>query len=323
MAATKTAANPSIIETIDKMVKAGDSEEKILNTLRDLGISPDNARRLLILGQADVFSLLKGEIKRTLKEELDIEQPSIKKATQEEASHALSESRQQLSKTVMAELKEYEKTLTSQNRALQQELDSKIQKLEEMEQKTKTSLSDQSKALQEQIIENVKEYEKNLGNQNKAFQEQLLGKILKGVELPEKARTELLSQSRVSQEQVLGNLKEYQGNLAKQYKAFHDEITEKLGKMNEIEEKTQKNLGRVSEEVEKVEADIGEVGMRGVGTRNRMISHAVIGLGLIFGIGTLYLLYAGAQHEFTTQSLIIMTVTAIITVTLLVVGTLI
>ena len=84
----------------------------------------------------------------------------------------------------MAELKEYEKSLANQNKALQQELDAKIQKLEDMEQKTRTGMSEQSRALQEQIVENVKEYEKNLGNQNKAFQEQLLGKILKGAELP-------------------------------------------------------------------------------------------------------------------------------------------
>ncbi len=317
------AATPSIIETIDRMVREGEGEDKIMSTLRDLGISQDNARRLLILGQADVFSLLKGEIRRTLRDELEHEAPEIKKTAQEETSRALDEGRQQLSKAMVAELKEYEKSLASQNKALQQELDAKIQKLEDMEQKTRTGMSEQARVLQEQIVENIKEYEKNLNSQNKAFQEQLLGKILKGAELPEKARTELLSQGKLTQEQTSAGFKEYQAGLSRQYKAFQDNITQKVERMNELEEKSLKRLNQMGDEMKKVESDMGEIGIKGVGTRNRMISYAVIGLGLLFGAATLYVLYTNIQSEFTTQNIIIMTVMSIITVTLLVVGTLI
>src|SRR3989338_1093309 len=115
MPITKNQSNPSIIETIDKMVKDGESEEKILNTLKDIGISPDNARRLLILGQADVFSLIKGEIRKNIHQEL-------RKVTHDEALSAMEEVKQQMSRNVLNEIKEYEKTLATQNKSFQDQL---------------------------------------------------------------------------------------------------------------------------------------------------------------------------------------------------------
>ena len=50
------------------MVRDGESEEKILGTLRDLGVSMDKAKKLLLLAQADTFNLLKSELKKTLQE---------------------------------------------------------------------------------------------------------------------------------------------------------------------------------------------------------------------------------------------------------------
>jgi len=312
MAQAKMAPNPSIIDTIDKMVKEGESEEKILNTLKDIGISPDNARRLLILGQADVFSLLKGEIRRTIKQEIDSGgAPSSSPGPSDEKQTA----------KYLSELREYEKSLAKQNDALKSELEEKIKRISEMEDKTKTNLSSQSKAIQEQVAQSIKEYEKGLSSQNRAFQEQVLSKLSKGG-LSEKAKTEFLSSS-IGSDKVLDTVKGYQKNILDQNKNFEQEIYQKIQKINELEEKTQKRLNQMSDEVKKVEADIGEVGFSGVGSRNKFISYAVIGLGLVFGAGTLFTFYTNLQAEFTTQSIITMTVMAIITVTLLVVGTLI
>ncbi len=313
MTQTKT-SNPSIIETIDKMVKDGESEEKILNTLKDIGISPDNSRRLLILGQADVFSLLKGEIRRTLKQEFE----SGVLATA--APQAVDE--KQTAK-YLAEVREYEKAMAKQNESLRNELDEKIKRIVEMEEKTKTGFSEQSKALKEQIMDNLKEYEKGLGAQNKSFQEQLLNKVSKGL-ASDKAKIEFSGTGgSAAQAQFMETFKNYQKTVGSQSKEFQDGIGKKIEKMNELEEKTQKRLNQVSDEVKKVESDIGESGLRGVGTRNSIISYAVIGMGLIFGAGTLYTFYINMQAAFTTQSIITLTVMAIITVTLLVVGTLI
>src|SRR3989338_127049 len=274
MAQAKTANTPSIIETIDKMVKEGESEEKILNTLKDIGISPDNARRLLILGQADVFSLLKGEIRRTIKQEIETGggvQP---------AQQGLDEKQ---SAKYMAELKDYEKSMAKQNESMKNELEEKIRRITEMEQKTKTGYSGQSKEIQEQVLSNLREYEKNLSTQNKAFQEQMLSKIAKGPGLADKVRAEATGTISGKDNEALKN---YQKVMLNQSKEFQQDMYSKIQKMNELEEKTQKRLNQVTDEVKKVEADIGEVGMRGVGTRNKFISYIVIGMGLVFGAGT-------------------------------------
>jgi len=74
----------SIIETISKMVKEGKSEKKIISELKALGIQEEQAKRLLLLAEADTFELLKNEIRKIVKEDLKAEQPWIKKYIQTE-----------------------------------------------------------------------------------------------------------------------------------------------------------------------------------------------------------------------------------------------
>ncbi|HLC80010.1 MAG TPA: hypothetical protein VJG83_06355 [archaeon] len=242
MPITKNQSNPSIIETIDKMVKDGESEEKILNTLKDIGISPDNARRLLILGQADVFSLIKGEIRKNIHQELEKEETELRKVTHDEALSAMEEVKQQMSRNVLNEIKEYEKTLATQNKSFQDQLAQKMQKIGDSP-----------------------------------------GGSIKG----------------------------------------SDQLSARIQSMSETEEKLQQRLNQMGDSVKRMQSDMGDIGVKGGGGRNRMIGYAVILLGLIFGAGTLYIFYTGLGQPFTTYSLVVMVVMAIITVTLLVVGTLI
>ena len=271
MPQTKT-ASPSIIETIDKMVKDGESEEKILNTLKDIGISADNARRLLILGQADVFSLLKGEIRKNIRVEMEREETDIKKATHDEAIATMEETKQQIARSMVGEIKEYEKSLANQNKSLQEQLEAKIAKIADLQQGTKSDLVNQNKALQDQIMGNIRDYEKNLTTQTNAKEQQ---------------------------------------------------FTSKIESIAEIEEKNQRKINEMTQNVKKIQADFAEAGVKGVAGGNKLMSYVVVLLGLVFGAGTLYIFYTNLNAPFTTYSLIVMTVMAIITVTLLVIGTLI
>ena len=56
------ATNESIIEVIQKMVQEGQPREKIIQTLRDLGVEEEQAKKLLLIAEADTFTLLKKEI---------------------------------------------------------------------------------------------------------------------------------------------------------------------------------------------------------------------------------------------------------------------
>ncbi len=211
----------SIIEIIEKMVREGETEEKIVKTLKDLGVEPDKAKRLLLLGQADTFALLKGEIKKIVEQELEGEKPTLKKFIQEEAMNTADDSRKQLTKAVISDLKEYEKDITGQ-----------------------------SKTFQEQINDNIR-------------------------------------------------------------------------KVNELNERVKVKLNELGEAVRQVQVDMDEMHVKGIGGRNRLVSGALMVLGLAFGAGTGYQFYLSLGQPISIDSLILMTITALITVTMLFVATVI
>ncbi len=61
--------NESIIDVIQKMVQEGQSQETIISTLKDLGVNDEQAKKLLLIAEADTFTLLKKEINSLVKEE--------------------------------------------------------------------------------------------------------------------------------------------------------------------------------------------------------------------------------------------------------------
>lgn len=65
------ASNDSIINVIQKMVQEGQPREKILGTLRDLGVNDEQAKKLLLIAEADTFTLLKKEINSLVREEFE------------------------------------------------------------------------------------------------------------------------------------------------------------------------------------------------------------------------------------------------------------
>jgi len=83
-----TKGEASIIQTVQKMVSEGESEEKIIHTLGQLGFSAEQAKRLLLVGQAETFGLLKKEIAKIVSEELGKEMPQYIKALNFEAREA-------------------------------------------------------------------------------------------------------------------------------------------------------------------------------------------------------------------------------------------
>jgi type I site-specific restriction endonuclease len=60
----------SIIDIIQKMVQEGQPREKIIQTLHDLGVSDEQSKRLLLIAEADTFTLLKKEINSMVREEI-------------------------------------------------------------------------------------------------------------------------------------------------------------------------------------------------------------------------------------------------------------
>ena len=59
----------SIINVIQKMVQEGQPREKIVQTLQDLGVEEEQAKKLLLIAEADTFTLLRKEINTMVREE--------------------------------------------------------------------------------------------------------------------------------------------------------------------------------------------------------------------------------------------------------------
>ena len=83
--ASAPGSEPSIIEIIQNMVREGESEEKIVQTLQQLGVEPKKAQRLLLLAQADTFALLRSEISKIVKQDVDAEKQGLNVFVQQQA----------------------------------------------------------------------------------------------------------------------------------------------------------------------------------------------------------------------------------------------
>jgi len=92
----------SIISAIREMMKNGEPEEKILKTLVEMGVKPEQAKRLVMVGQADTLTILQSDIGRIAKSQIENEVPALKKMVENE----LIKSRKELKKSVKDELDE-------------------------------------------------------------------------------------------------------------------------------------------------------------------------------------------------------------------------
>jgi len=110
-------------------------------TLKDLGVEPEKAKRLLLLGQADTFALLKNEIVSFVKQELATQQPEIKKFIQDETTRAGQEMKKTVENAVMTDIKNYEKDITGQSKTFQEQINDTVQKMADLNTRVKEQLN--------------------------------------------------------------------------------------------------------------------------------------------------------------------------------------
>ncbi len=142
-----TGTESSIIEIIQKMVSEGESDEKIVQTLKELGVDSEKAKRLLLLGQADTFALLRGEIAKIVEGEIGKELPKLAKYIEEQAETVSQKVKQKITSEVKAEIDEYEKAITGQSKTFQEVINETVQKMAELSDRVKDKLNEQGIAV--------------------------------------------------------------------------------------------------------------------------------------------------------------------------------
>ncbi len=134
----------SIIAIIQEMVQKGESEEMIVSTLHDLGIDPKKAKRLLLLGQADTFALLRGEISKIVQENVELEKPKLAEYIRVEAKKAENEMTKKVEQRALNAFKEDQAFIENQATMFQSRINQGVKNIMQLNEETKKHIGELS-----------------------------------------------------------------------------------------------------------------------------------------------------------------------------------
>ncbi len=153
----------SIIQIIQRMVEENEPEEKIVNTLQTLGVEKTQASRLLLIAQADTFTLLKSEIDKIVQQRIDEKRKLIEQDAQKFIDSELETKKKEVKVDLEKEFLRYKLGLSDSQKAFQESVSesvSKIAKLNEevysMAEENKKMIKTVEKDLTETKLKGVK-----------------------------------------------------------------------------------------------------------------------------------------------------------------------
>jgi len=168
------AGEKSIIEIIQKMIKAGESEAAIVKTLKELGVDAKKARRLLLIGEADTFALLKGDIAKIVRANVEREKDSLKKFLADEVEKTSKESERNVVSTVISDLQTYEKDIDQQRETYREGINENISKVSIVSERAKEKINELGKAMRQVQIDMDEIKLKGLASRNKYLSSTLI-----------------------------------------------------------------------------------------------------------------------------------------------------
>ncbi len=172
--ASSSSAEPSIIEIIQTMVREGESEEKILQTLQQLGVEPQKAQRLLLLAQADTFALLRSEISKIVKQDVDAEKNNLNVYVQQQAQSAVQASTKGMAETIKKDLQEYENQVSMQRRNFETQTGDTVSKFTDLAERIRVRVNELGKDVQQVKVDQDEIKLRGVGNQNRMISMALL-----------------------------------------------------------------------------------------------------------------------------------------------------
>ncbi len=119
-------SNDSIINVIQKMVQEGQSRETILETLRDLGVNDEQSKKLLLIAEADTFTLLKKEINSLVREEFESNKKDFEDLIHKELINIEDKEKSRIKEIATESLKGVETDIRSESRGFQDSVNQTI-----------------------------------------------------------------------------------------------------------------------------------------------------------------------------------------------------
>jgi hypothetical protein len=144
------ASEESIIEIIQKMVQEGESQEKIVQTLKDLGVNEEQAKRLLLIAQADTFTLLKKEINVLVKNSFEQQKKEFEQLIHDDVKKLEEMEKGEVKEVAREQLKEVEKDLLLKTQSFEGRVNETITSSQKTVGMVKTALD----SVQERLTQN-------------------------------------------------------------------------------------------------------------------------------------------------------------------------
>lgn len=119
----------SIISIIQEMVQNNASESEIISTLTNLGVSHDQAKRLLLIAQADTFTLLRSEIDSLVKKSVANQSDFMKKDFSIFVDKLIDEKKESLKKEIEGEFLKNKLATSAQQKQFQESINDSVSKL--------------------------------------------------------------------------------------------------------------------------------------------------------------------------------------------------
>lgn len=132
----------SIIEVIQEMVRNGESEESIIKSLEQLGIEPDKAKRLLLVGQADTFALLQNEISKIVRNQIESEKPKLVEYLQYAVGKAEDKMTEKVEARALNAFREDQRFIENQATLFQARVNQSVKNILQLNTETKRNIAE-------------------------------------------------------------------------------------------------------------------------------------------------------------------------------------
>ncbi|MBT4870403.1 MAG: hypothetical protein HON47_02425 [Candidatus Diapherotrites archaeon] len=143
----QTDKDKSIIQIMQKMVRDNEPEEKIVQTLRSLGVSDKQAKRLLLIAQADTFTLLGSEINKIVKETVSAEKEKMQADSQRFINKLLKNEKVLVKEDITKEFLKHKLALSTQQEKFQGSVNESVSKVAKLNEDVYNSSMENKKMI--------------------------------------------------------------------------------------------------------------------------------------------------------------------------------
>lgn len=137
----------SIISIIQEMVQNNASESEIISTLINLGVSQDQAKRLLLIAQADTFTLLRSEIDSLVKKSVVDQSDFMKKDFSKFVDQMIEQKKESLKKEIEEEFLRNKLMNSAQQKQFQDSINDSVSKLAKLNEEVYLASKENEKTI--------------------------------------------------------------------------------------------------------------------------------------------------------------------------------